>query len=96
MAETSKLHSGERLPTAPGVVAIANDGLSIDEAEIPNHEWRYYVLTQQQTGHSVAALLPNSADLPVPDYFTNQFYDFYPVVGISYEQAQVSAAGGAR
>ena len=88
VAEISKATKADRLPTGPGVVAVANDGLCLDEAEIPNREWRQYVLAQQQAGHATAPLLPDPAALPVANYYTNRFYDFYPVVGISYEQAQ--------
>lgn len=68
-------------------MSVANDGLSLDEAEIPNREWRLYLTAQRQAGLAIASLEPAAAALPVADYFTNRFYDFYPVVGISYEQA---------
>lgn len=88
VAEVSKLTKNERIPTGPGVIAVANDGLSMDETEVPNHEWRQYVAAQRQAGLPVGPLLPDPAALPIADYFSNRFYDFYPVVGISYEQAQ--------
>ncbi|GAA3960935.1 formylglycine-generating enzyme family protein [Hymenobacter antarcticus] len=75
------------LPGMPGVVAINRAGLAIDEAEIPNQEWHQYQLHQQAAGVSVLSLTPQSDSLPVSDYYTNPFYTYYPVVGISYEQA---------
>lgn len=84
----NRIPRADRRPVGPGVVLISNEELGIDEAEIPNREWRHYVAAQRQAGLATADLLPRPAALPVPDYFTNRFYDFYPVVGISYEQAQ--------
>ncbi|MBG8553689.1 formylglycine-generating enzyme family protein [Hymenobacter guriensis] len=71
---------------APGIVRV-NDTLGIDEAEIPNWEWLQYLLRQEQAGATTAPLLPLSSALPSPNYFSNPFYRYYPVVGISYEQA---------
>jgi formylglycine-generating enzyme required for sulfatase activity len=87
VAAATNLTKADHLPTGPGVVSVANDGLCLDEAEIPNREWRHYLAAQQQAGRPTARLEPTAAALPVADYFTNRFYDFYPVVGISYEQA---------
>ena len=87
VAAATNVTKADRLPTGPGVVSVANDGLCIDEAEIPNREWRHYLAAQQQAGVATTGLTPDASALPVADYFTNHFYDFYPVVGISYEQA---------
>lgn len=71
---------------APGIVRV-NDTLGIDEAEIPNGEWLQYQLQQEQAGKATISLLPYSSALPNPTYYTDPFYHYYPVVGISYEQA---------
>ncbi|MDO7847705.1 SUMF1/EgtB/PvdO family nonheme iron enzyme [Hymenobacter sp. M29] len=70
----------------PGCLLLTRDGLGIDESEVPNIEWKRYQLRLAALGRSIAATQPATASLPVPDYFTNTFYDFYPVVGLSYEQ----------
>jgi formylglycine-generating enzyme required for sulfatase activity len=78
----------DHLPIGPGVVSVANDGLCFDEAEIPNRAWRHYVAAQRQAGIALATLEPTATALPIATYYTDPFYDYYPVVGISYEQAQ--------
>lgn len=70
----------------PGCLLLTKDGLGIDESEVPNIEWKRYQLRMEATGKSVTETQPLTASLPVPDYFSNTFYDFYPVVGVSYEQ----------
>lgn len=76
------------LPEGPGILLITNEGVGIDEAEITNLTWRQYQLFQQENGVTDSTLVPKARALPVPDYYTNRFYNLYPVVGISYEQAQ--------
>jgi hypothetical protein len=86
-----ELHEPSRrikIPYPPGAVWIDNANVWLDEAEVANQEWRQYALQQEKTGVPAAALAPNAAAQPVPDYYTNRFYNYYPVVGISYEQAQ--------
>ncbi|MFD2784022.1 formylglycine-generating enzyme family protein [Hymenobacter rubripertinctus] len=70
---------------APGCVLIRPDGLSMDETEVTNNEWRRYQMQLRLTGQGAAAE-PSATALPVPDYYTNPFYDYAPVVGLSYEQ----------
>ena len=70
----------------PGCLLLTRDGLGIDESEVPNIEWKRYQIRLAAEGKSVAETQPLLEALPVPDYFTNTFYDFYPVVGLSYEQ----------
>ena len=71
----------------PGCVRLTKDGLGIDEAEVPNIEWKRYQQRLAAANGNVAATQLALIALPVPDYFTNPFYDYYPVVGVSYEQA---------
>lgn len=71
----------------PGCVLLTKQALGIDEAEIPNVEWKRYQQQLALAGQPIAATEPAAGALPVPDYYTNQFYDYCPVVGISYEQA---------
>ena len=70
----------------PGGILLAKDGRAIDEAEVPNIEWKRYQQRLAAAGSDLAPTQPAATALPVPDYFTNAFYDYYPVVGISYEQ----------
>ncbi len=78
-----------RIPTGPGTCPLAFNKLSMDEVEITNLDWRLFVSDFLPEGESVAKLLPDTAALPVRDYYTNPFYSFYPVVGVSYEQAKL-------
>ena len=71
----------------PGGILLAKDGRAIDEAEVPNIEWKRYQQRLAALGTDPGPTQPAATALPVPDYFTNAFYDYYPVVGISYEQA---------
>lgn len=75
-------------PYPAGAVWIDNANVWLDEAEISNQEWRQYELRQAEAGTTAGMLTPSPAAQPVPDYYTNRFYNYYPVVGISYEQAQ--------
>ena len=70
----------------PGCLLLTKDGLGIDESEVPNIEWKRYQLRLEAVGKSSAETYPSPTALPVHDYFSNSFYDFYPVVGVSYEQ----------
>jgi formylglycine-generating enzyme required for sulfatase activity len=80
-------------PIAPGVLVISRSGLAMDEAEITNLDWRLFVADvfplDSSSADILATIQPDAAALPVPDYYTSPFYAYYPVVGISYEQAQL-------
>ena len=80
------------LMAGPGMVLFSHSGLGIDEAEITNLDWRLFVAEAFPADASSddirPAALPDPAALPVPDYYRSPFYAYYPVVGISYEQAQ--------
>lgn len=75
------------IPEAPGVILINNSGLGMDESEISNLEWKFYLehctLFREKQNCPEP---PKPEALPVSDYFTNSFYNYFPVVGISYEQ----------
>lgn len=71
----------------PAAILLARDGRGIDESEVANIEWKRYQQQLAAKGIEVRATNPTAAALPVPDYFTNPYYDYFPVVGISYEQA---------
>jgi len=94
-ADTFKLPKKSRgagllngLPLPPGIVEInSNTILGIDEAEIPNQEWQQYQFHQEKAGIAHNSLVPRVDAFPVQDYYTNPFYRYFPVVGISYEQA---------
>jgi formylglycine-generating enzyme required for sulfatase activity len=75
-------------PYATGAVWVDNANVWMDEAEISNREWRHYEGQQLKNGVSAIALSPDTKFQPVADYYTSGFYNYYPVVGISYEQAQ--------
>jgi hypothetical protein len=76
----------------PGAVLLTKDGRGIDEAEVPNIEWKRYQQQLAAAGTSLEATQPTNTALPVPDYFTNPYYDYFPVVGLSYEQVQAFCA----
>jgi formylglycine-generating enzyme required for sulfatase activity len=75
-------------PYPAGAVWVDNANVWIDEAEISNREWRQYEQYQLKNGVPATELSPETRAQPVADYYTNGFYNYYPVVGISYEQAQ--------
>ena len=70
----------------PGGILLTKDGWGIDESEVPNIEWKRYQQRLTASGTNIDNTQPTAAALPVPDYFENPFYDYYPVVGVSYEQ----------
>jgi formylglycine-generating enzyme required for sulfatase activity len=70
----------------PGGILLTKDGWGIDESEVPNIEWKRYQQRLAASGTKISNTQPMAAALPVPDYFNNSFYDYYPVVGVSYEQ----------
>lgn len=78
-----------RIPIGPGTSPLAFNNLSMDEVEITNIDWRLFVSDFLPEGESISQLLPDTTALPVSDYYTSPFYSFYPVVGISYEQARL-------
>lgn len=71
----------------PGII-LTESGLGIDEAEISNLDWHQFELAQLEAGVAPNELAPSLAALPVSDYYSSPFYAYYPVVAISYEQAQ--------
>ncbi|UOQ51313.1 formylglycine-generating enzyme family protein [Hymenobacter cellulosivorans] len=71
----------------PGIVPITENGLGIDEAEVSNLEWKFFQEQLSRSSPAVAASMqPLASALPTTDYYTNPFYNRFPVVGISYEQ----------
>lgn len=74
----------------PGNVVLPGVSFRPDEAEVSNLAWQQFIRRLEWEGDAAAAarMWPAAAALPRPDYFLNPFYHFYPVVGISYEQAQ--------
>jgi formylglycine-generating enzyme required for sulfatase activity len=73
----------------PGTVWVSVDKL-IDEIEITNLHWTefLYYMERDSSESVFNKMLPDNAQLPKPDYFTNPFFRFYPVVGITHEQAE--------
>ncbi|GAB3224757.1 hypothetical protein GCM10027346_05250 [Hymenobacter seoulensis] len=86
--------SAKALPSntllAPGNVLLAGVAFRPDEAEVSNLAWQQFIRRLEFEGKAALAaqMWPSKSALPVPDYFLNPFYHFYPVVGISYEQVQ--------
>jgi formylglycine-generating enzyme required for sulfatase activity len=70
----------------PGLILLTKDGLGIDESEVPNIEWKRYQQQLVKAGSDIRPTLLAVQHLPVADYFSNPFYDYCPVVGVSYEQ----------
>lgn len=62
----------------------------MDEAEVSNREWQHFLncLASDSTSVVFDSYLPSATAQPVPDYFTNPFYQHHPVVGLTYAQAQ--------
>lgn len=74
------------MPQAPGILLINNNGIGIDEAEVSNLEWKVYQYYHPSTGFGAEKSTITPAALPLPTYFTDPFYNRFPVVGVSYEQ----------
>jgi formylglycine-generating enzyme required for sulfatase activity len=74
----------------PGVVWVSVDKL-IDEIEITNLHWTEFLYHIKRDSSAIVfnKMLPDITQLPRQDYFNNPFFRFYPVVGITHEQAAV-------
>ncbi len=74
----------------PGAVWIAGIDVFMDEAELPNIEWQHFInYMALDSGAAVAArYYPQATALPLPNYFADPFYYYYPVVGISRGQVE--------
>ena len=72
----------------PGTVWISKNKL-MDEVEITNLHWAefLYYVKRDSSDLLFQQMEPDNSKLPREDYFTNPFFRFYPVVGITYEQA---------
>lgn len=75
---------------APGTVQIHPSTLLMDVVELPNIEWQVFLnYVARDSGQTVAAhYFPATASLPLPTYFTDPFYRYYPVVGLSRGQIE--------
>ncbi|MDO7875894.1 SUMF1/EgtB/PvdO family nonheme iron enzyme [Hymenobacter sp. ASUV-10] len=75
---------------APGTTPIAPSALLIDEVELPNIEWQGFLnYVVRDSGQAIAArYFPAPASLPLPTYFTDPFYRYFPVVGLSRTQIE--------
>lgn len=73
----------------PGAVWVSVDKL-IDESEITNLHWAefLYYLKRDSSDLAYRKMLPDNTKLPRDDYFSNPFFRFYPIVGITYDQAE--------
>lgn len=72
----------------PGYVGI-NDTLLIDECEVTNISWNEFLFYFKKTNSSAEykKMLPRQDKQPIENYLNDPFFRFYPVVGISYQQA---------
>ena len=85
------------LKAPPGTVRL-NDTLFIDKTEIANVHWREFVYALLMRDKDTLASIKNTPDTtlytfiscnttkPVANYFSLPAYNYYPVVGITYEQ----------
>jgi hypothetical protein len=73
-----------------GVILPLGAGFALDEVETPNMEWQHFLnaLAADSGEAAVQRYLPATAAQPTPDYFTDPFYRFYPVVGVSRAQIE--------
>lgn len=86
------------LKAPPGTVRL-NDTLFIDKTEIGNVHWREFVYALLMRDNDTAASIKNTPDTTifkdyqcyggpyVFKYFSHPAFNYYPVVGITYEQA---------
>lgn len=68
---------------------VASTNKLMDEVEITNLHWAefLYYIKRDSSDLLFQQMEPTNSKLPREDYFTNPFFRFYPVVGITYEQA---------
>jgi formylglycine-generating enzyme required for sulfatase activity len=80
---------GNGLGLYPGVVWVSVDKL-LDETEITNLNWMEFLYHMKRDSSRAVfySMLPDIAQVPRQDYFENPFFRYYPVVGITYEQAE--------
>jgi|GEM_PF-989395 len=73
----------------PGTVEL-DIALHVDEVELANIEWQHFInYVALDSGRRAAArYLPDPARQPLPTYFTDPFYRYYPVTGVSREQVE--------
>lgn len=85
-----KVDKSQRLIQGPGTLFITGKNVELDEVEISNKEWQHFLncVHTDSAEEIYAFFLPSMAAQPIAGYFTNPFYQHFPVVGISYEQAQ--------
>ena len=85
----SRLPRAQLMVKGPGTLAIGSKYyIELDETEVSNQEWQHF-LTQVRSDSAATvyqSLLPSPAAQPVAGYFTNPFYQHFPVVGVSYAQ----------
>lgn len=67
-----------------------SENLYFQETEVTNLEWKEYLyFTRLDSGEQYyASMLPDQSKLPCPNYFYDNFYNLYPLVGINYDQAK--------
>ena len=98
--------TAQQLPTPPNTIPL-RDSLFIDETELANVHWQEFLFyirkdSSQEFYYSMHpdTLVWAQRTLPKPSmsnvelstrYFRSPEYQFYPVAGISYEQAQAYA-----
>lgn len=84
-----KIPRSQRLTQGPGTIFIVSKNIYLDEVEISNREWQHFLncLAADSSQEVYDAFLPSPAAQPIAGYFTNPFYQYFPVVGVSYEQA---------
>lgn len=79
----------EQIVVGTGTNYIVSKNIGMDEVEVSNREWQFFMncLNSDSTHEIYTSFLPSTSAQPTADYFTNPFYQYCPVVGISYEQA---------
>lgn len=67
-----------------------SDNLYFQETEVTNLEWKEFLFfVRLDSGEQYYLnMLPDQNRLPCNNYFYDDFYNLYPLVGISYEQAK--------
>lgn len=85
---TAEQEAGDAV--TPGAVPVPGQAYYVDEVEVSNREWQNFLnyVRSDSTLRAYQRYVPAAEAQPTPDYFSSPFYRHYPVVGISYEQAQ--------
>jgi formylglycine-generating enzyme required for sulfatase activity len=81
-------HNNTGMQLYPGAVWVSDNKL-LDEVEVSNINWQEFLfyLEKDSTKELATKMKPDPNVEPVEGYYDSPFFRFYPIVGITHEQA---------